>query len=256
MSLEGLFYDWIKPEELEAAHKIELIAFPPDEAATLDAFKLRQSQAPTLFLGAYVPTRTLIGYVCATLSPASSLTHDSMAHHVPGAPSVCIHSVCVAPQYRRKRAGVQLLREYVARLASAAAYERALLITHADLRDFYEAAGFEWVGPSAVVHGALPWYEMRRDLGQVPDAPEPAMPPGLWDALNRPAGNRRTPSLFSALDLKDLAAEGSNKYDILCPREKCASIILKAGVGKLVERGSIKANYHKIWLKYLAELEI
>jgi len=37
--VECLFYDWIKPEELEEAHAIEIAAFPPDEAASLNAFK-------------------------------------------------------------------------------------------------------------------------------------------------------------------------------------------------------------------------
>lgn len=39
-----------------------------------------------------------------------------------------------------------------------------LLITHEELRTLYEKAGFVWLGKSAVVHGAKPWYEMRRDL--------------------------------------------------------------------------------------------
>ncbi|KAH9923499.1 uncharacterized protein B0H18DRAFT_1014818 [Fomitopsis serialis] len=103
-----LFYDLVQSDEIEDAYKIEVEGYPPDEAATLDAFKYRQAHAPDLFLGAYAPsgvegtTRKLIGYVCATLSPASSLSHASMSTHVPGAPSVCIHSVCISPAHRRQ----------------------------------------------------------------------------------------------------------------------------------------------------------
>ncbi|KZT70614.1 acyl-CoA N-acyltransferase, partial [Daedalea quercina L-15889] len=121
--------------------------------------------APELFLGAYAPgsegnCRKLIGYVCATLSPASSLSHESMSTHVPDALSVCIHSVCVTPAHRRQGVALSLLKEYTARLERAGAYERILLITHDELRGLYEKAGFDWVGPSSVTHGARPWFEM------------------------------------------------------------------------------------------------
>jgi hypothetical protein len=33
-----------------------------------------------------------------------------------------------------------------------------------------------------------------------------------------------------------------NRYDLLCPRTQCKSVILKSGVGKLVEKETIKAR--------------
>jgi len=98
-----------------------------------------------------------------------------MEQHVPGSTSVCIHSVCISPQHRRKRVGLHLLQEYILRLEASTrdnesqAYERVLLITHKNLRDFYERAGFEWLGESSVVHGSKPWFEMRKEFGQTPD---------------------------------------------------------------------------------------
>lgn len=213
--------------------------------------RYRQSQAPDLFLGAYLPAHsdgassssqnsnntpslTLIGYICATTSPASTLTHDSMSTHVPGASSVCIHSVCVAPEYRRRGIALRLLKEYISTLDNATntPYTRILLIAHDDLVPLYEKAGFTLVGPSKVQHGARPWFEMRRDLGkevllkelgkelppaqaappraappaQAPDsahieAQQPqSFPPGLFEALQR-SSTRARPSgkLLSAL---------------------------------------------------------
>ena len=91
-----------------------------------------------------------------------------MSKHVPGSSSVCIHSVCVAPEYRKQKVGLGLINEYVSRLSSSRGdskpYARILLIAHEELRGFYEQAGFEWVGRSAVVHGSKPWYEMRKEL--------------------------------------------------------------------------------------------
>lgn len=180
-----------------------------------------------------------------------------MSHHVANSSSVCIHSVCVSPDHRSKRVGVRLVREYILRLESATrdddskAYERALLITHEGLRDFYESAGFEWLGKSDVVHGSQPWFEMRKILGQLPDRSEPSMPPGLWDALQRPMRNRPAPRSLASFggleEVCNLDPEKSNKYDLLCPREECASVILKVTVAKLAERPSVQASiYYRI----------
>ncbi|KAL7284214.1 hypothetical protein ACG7TL_001496 [Trametes sanguinea] len=279
----SVFYGLVSEQELEDAHKIEARGYPEDEAGSLKTFRYRQSQAPELFLGAYVPQtetggRKLIGYVCATLSPESTLTHASMSTHVPGSSSICIHSVCVDPDYRRKHFGLNLVKEFVSRAEHAtregAGYERILLIAHEELRGFYEKAGFEWVGRSAVEHGSRPWYEMRRDLGAhhtenaaststpvaqqlqaVQGLPEPqSLPPGLWEALQRSSTRPRPASrlLTSFPDavqdvVTDNSKEGAggsltNKYDLLCPRPGCGSIILKSGVATWVERESVQLD--------------
>ncbi|KAI5826663.1 acyl-CoA N-acyltransferase [Schizophyllum commune Tattone D] len=300
----------VPASDLETAIAIEKASYPEDEAASLEAFRYRQSQAPDLFLGAYLPAHsdgasssshndnntsslTLIGYICATTSPASTLTHNSMSTHIPGAPSVCIHSVCVAPEYRRRGIALRLLKEYVGRLegqinnstlkhVTNTPYTRILLIAHDDLVPLYEKAGFTFVGPSTVQHGARPWFEMRRDLGKEvlskelgkelppaqaapPRAAPPAQapqsahieaqqpqsfPPGLFEALQRSSARARPPGkLLSALpggmaDVVEANADKPgvmlNKHDLLCPREGCGSIILKAGAATWTERASVQ----------------
>jgi hypothetical protein len=225
--------------------------------------RYRQAQAGDLFLGAYFPStngRELVGYVCATLSPSTTLTHESMSKHIPSSSSVCIHSVCVSSQHRRKHIALNLLMEYISRLEAAREagkpYQRVLLITHEPLRQLYERAGFEWVGKSSVVHGSEPWYEMRKTLGSgAPTTTEPEpqqIPAGLWDALQR-SSTRSRPSFKPFSDfhenVKDLVRPDSkdatisvNKFDLLCPRVGCGSIILRAGVGKCVERDSVQVG--------------
>ncbi|KAI0646274.1 acyl-CoA N-acyltransferase [Trametes meyenii] len=232
----SVYYDLLAPEEVEDAYDIEVRGYPEDEAASLESFRFRQSQAPELFLGAYVPAqdrprgRTLIGYVCATLSPDAVLTHASMATHIPGARSICIHSVCVDAAQRRRRIGLGLVREYVARAERAGRedgrYARILLIAHDNLRGFYAQAGFADLGRSEVVHGALPWFAMRKDIpgpqstpasasssesqhvsasasttAQAPltspasEAPQTStLPPGLWEALQQQSATRARPA--------------------------------------------------------------
>lgn len=216
--------------------------------------RYRQKQAPDLFLGAYIPGsggRTLIGYVCSTLSPSDHLTHESMSEHVPDGTSVCVHAVCVTSDLRRRGVALGLLKEYIARLQNArlfgAPYERILLITHEDMRSLYEQAGFEWQGESKVVHGPDPWYEMRITL--TPPPPPQSVPSGLWEALQR-SSTRKVPvaRLFASFagGVGDLgqretsSSEITNKFDLLCPRQGCGSIVLKNGVAALADRESVQ----------------
>ncbi|KAM5537051.1 hypothetical protein V8D89_009197 [Ganoderma adspersum] len=306
----SIFYDLVRPNELEDAYSIESQGYPEDEAGSLETFQYRQSQAPELFLGAYIPSdsgRKLVGYVCSTLSSHTTLTHGSMSKHVPGSPSVCVHSVCISQEYRHQKLGLGLVKEYVSRLSSnndsrPAPYARILLIAHEELRGFYEKAGFEWVGLSAVVHGARPWFEMRKLLKpdqpqtsnsnpdiaesqtlsisgsteapselatyQVPSAQmqtqtqTQSVPPGLWEALQRESSRARPAARLLASfpnAVHDVTSDGgagdarppessssanananTNKYDLLCPRGGCSSVILKAGVATAVERESVQ----------------
>ncbi|KAJ7182668.1 acyl-CoA N-acyltransferase [Mycena crocata] len=241
-------------EDLLEAIDIEMQGFPPDEAATIEAFQLRQTLATDLFLGAYRITdggEQLVGYICSTLAEGSSLTHDSMSTHVPDALSVCIHSVCVSSTWQRQGVGLKLLREYIARLETVnrerfVPYRRVLLITHEILRHFYEMAGFEWVGPSTVHHGPEPWYEMRLTLGLTPTSSDPAHIRGAFDALQRSSDNNLVPRLLSSIPggIPEVSSNDTNvsvnKFDILCPRKGCGSVILKSGVARLREKTSLQ----------------
>ncbi|KAG5645685.1 hypothetical protein DXG03_005523 [Asterophora parasitica] len=155
---------------------------------------------------------------------------------------------------------LNLLKEYISRLEAARKegkpYERVLLIVHENLRSLYEQAGFEWLGKSSVVHGALPWYEMRRVLGsretetEIAPSESRQVPAGLWEALQRassaprPTAQPLTAFSDGALDLVEphsgKPGVSINKFDLLCPRSNCGSIILKRGVGQWVERTSVQ----------------
>jgi len=168
------------------------------------------------------------------------------------------------------KVATQLLREYLSRLRSRAEagsvpYERVVLISHENLVPFYENAGFTNLGTGGVVYGSLPWYELRAELKNTTEAsgfanhvtgPTPfssaasalqthqQVPEGVWDALLHRSSLSRTGRLLSSFDsigsvtTKTVAGSLVNKFDLLCPREGCGSIILKEGVGKLVERAS------------------
>ncbi|KAL5521087.1 hypothetical protein ACEPAG_9009 [Sanghuangporus baumii] len=266
-----LTFDLVKADEVTDAHHLEISEFQEGEAATLEQFKMRQELAPSLFLGTFLPPpsetskRVIIGFVCATRSEPPTLTGESMKKHGPNGSSVCIHGVVVSSQYQRRGIALALLKEYVSRMRRDGSTKRILLICHENMRALYEKAGFEYVGPSPVVHGPLPWDEMRVTLDSLPEEKEDegsrnissqsssnalpgsesgSLPPGLLEALQQSNSSRNRPSArlsssFSgAVDdvSKDSGGVKANKYEILCPRPGCGSVILKAGVGTLVEK--------------------
>ncbi|KAH7338303.1 acyl-CoA N-acyltransferase [Rhizoctonia solani] len=150
---DQLFFDLVRPEEIDAAYELEAAGYPADEAASLDALRYRQSVAPDYFLGAYISTpRSLIGFITHEPEPKPS--------------SVCIHSVCVSSAYRGRGVALKLLQEYLERLEKMPDVARVLLICKTHLKPLYARAGFGEVGPSAVVHGQDPWFEMSKDFNR------------------------------------------------------------------------------------------
>ncbi|EKM78072.1 hypothetical protein AGABI1DRAFT_42523 [Agaricus bisporus var. burnettii JB137-S8] len=141
--------------------------------------RYRFTHAKQLFLGAFISSRSssgqmkegrkLIGHVCGTQSPLTYYTKESMSDHIPFSPSICIHSVCLLEPYRKKGIGSRMMREFISRRSDVVNLiegkpERLLLLSHGDMRRFYERLGFMCKGKSDVVLGREVWYEMRLDL--------------------------------------------------------------------------------------------
>ncbi|KAK7467395.1 hypothetical protein VKT23_004451 [Stygiomarasmius scandens] len=65
----------------------------------------------------------------------------------------------------------------------------------------------------------------------------------LWAALQQASSKPRPhPHPLSSFSngISDITTEQTNKYDLLCPRVGCGSVILRKGVAKLKERESLK----------------
>jgi GNAT superfamily N-acetyltransferase len=155
-------------EDLSRVAALEAASYPADEAASPERLGERVDVAADCFLVAEEDGR-LLGFVCGTRSADPTLTHDSMTQHVAHGPSLCIHSVVVDAALRRKGLGSRMLRAYQDHARTLAGVERLLLICKEHLLDFYAGVGFELVGPSAVVHGQDPWFEMRLGISQSGD---------------------------------------------------------------------------------------
>jgi GNAT superfamily N-acetyltransferase len=237
--------------------------------ALLTSRRYRQANAGDLFLGVYLPTRTLIGIIMSTRSSSPVLTHSSMTSHDPKGSSVCVHGICIRKEYRRRGIATDLLREYVQQVSKIQGIERILLLCHEELQRLYVRAGFELVGKSEVVHGSKEWWEMRRILGETggidmdgfdvvsEHGGRTASPPSMQAMADIMAAvaqsssssrSRPTPKLLSSYpNLQDVIdTDGSetkrNKFKLVCVRDGCGSLILQAETAELVEEPSVEVR--------------
>ena len=78
---------------------------------------------------------------------------------------LCIHSVCVSSELRRRKIGLRLLKAYISTVKLSSPQVRSIrLICKPYLVHFYELAGFKVEGPSDIVHGKDQWIECALDL--------------------------------------------------------------------------------------------
>ena len=143
--------------DINQAIKLEHACYPESEAASLDTMQYRFRIAPHLFLGMYDGNK-LVGLIMATATNSSKITAASMKIHDPLGKCLCIHSVCVDSDHRRKGYATWLLTEY---LKLNHGYEKACLIVHEYLLKMYQNVGFKVVGVSDIVHGPEKWIEME-----------------------------------------------------------------------------------------------
>jgi len=82
-----------------------------------------------------------------------------MKTHAPEGPILAIHSVVVAPAYRRKGLAARALRWYRDEHAFSGGVRSIKLIAKAELLALYVSAGFRVDGPSAIQHGKDAWFD-------------------------------------------------------------------------------------------------
>ena len=159
-------------DDVAEIYAIERASYPADEAASLASLTMRASEANEFFMVCRLAdddARTIIGYVCATLTARDALEHDSMTTHDARGTTLCVHSVVVAPEWRARGVGAAMLARYCDEWIFGDASPRRprvrvmRLLCKANLIAFYEKhGGFTLEGESSVAHGAETWYDMSR----------------------------------------------------------------------------------------------
>ncbi|KAF2637506.1 acetyltransferase [Massarina eburnea CBS 473.64] len=123
--------------------------------------------------------RILIGHIIATKSKSPIVTDDSMAFpsdwrtkyqlgpstgHDEEGETVCLHSLCVHPDFHQRGLGGVLLRGWSQRIRDSGMAKRIALICRERLVGWYEKNGFKKVGPSKCQYGGGDWVDMVMDF--------------------------------------------------------------------------------------------
>ena len=170
-------------EDLATIAAIEARSYPADEMASAESLAMRAANAGDFFMVARlkksdadaeadVDENPIVAYVCGTLARGETLTGETMTTHDPNGTTLCVHSVCVSPEHRRRGFGAAALSNYVREWIvnhrggdATRAVKSIRLLCKENLIAFYaNHGGFELIGPSDVVHGADLWYDMKFDV--------------------------------------------------------------------------------------------
>ena len=99
---------------MDRVSELEALSYPADEAASKEKLKYRLANAADLFMVAVQASSDMvIGYTCATATDKEQLEAETMSFHVADGTTVCIHSVCVAEEERRKGLATRMLTAYL-----------------------------------------------------------------------------------------------------------------------------------------------
>ena len=197
----------VRPTDMEQCYALERESYPDDEAASKTTLQFRQHHAARYFRCAVLlpndesndedqgeaadslvantsshaaaPSNnqaesdddTVIGFVCSTLCREFNV--ESMNTHVPSGPLLAIHSVVVAPQYRRQGIATKMLLDYIqfiqdSNLERSTPIEKFVLLAKPDMLTFYLNCGFSVLGKSVIAHGSESWYHLERALPKPP----------------------------------------------------------------------------------------
>ncbi|KAF2748781.1 acyl-CoA N-acyltransferase [Sporormia fimetaria CBS 119925] len=121
--------------------------------------------------------RVLLGHIIATKHSSHLVTDEAMdfpkdwrdkyelnpssgtGHHEDGQ-TVCLHSLCVHPDFHDRGLGRVLLTAWTQRIRDSGIAQRVALICRERYIGFYENAGFTKIGESKCQYGGGGWYDM------------------------------------------------------------------------------------------------
>lgn len=149
------------PKDLDAVTAVENACFPPQEAATREAFQVRLAAFPESFLAALDGDR-IVGIVngCCTTTPyLGDELYEPDCPHNPDNPWQTVFGLAVLPEYQHQGIASGLLRQLIA-LSRQRDKTGLILTCKQEKISFYEGFGFQCRGVSDSSHGGAVWYDM------------------------------------------------------------------------------------------------
>ncbi|MEW5315353.1 MAG: hypothetical protein WDW38_006790 [Sanguina aurantia] len=183
---DAVFFRPAQQEDLASITALELASYPADEAATPEKLAYRMHNAGDFFMvavkqeaaaypsepdgddsAAATHSDTIVGFVCGTCTSSERYSHACMSHHEPEGARLCIHSVVVREDLRRRGLAQRMLRAYFMFMQGTAEHViHVHLVSKALLVPLYEKSGLTVVGPAQLEHGADSWIELALEFGQ------------------------------------------------------------------------------------------
>ena len=154
----------VKKEDLKSLYEIELLTFPPAEAALPQTFPYRFASFPDYFYVALseesIPVAFLSGRPVdvADNQGISDLMYENAPF--PQGDTFALLSVNTSPEFQKKGYGSSLIRHAIKK-ASDMNCRRMILACKDEKIIFYSHLGFRLMGPSASSHGGALWYDME-----------------------------------------------------------------------------------------------
>jgi GNAT superfamily N-acetyltransferase len=156
-----------RPDEIAAAHDLEVRCYAAAEAASLSRFRERHARFPKGFLLLFEDD-LLRALLCAVKTNLDDLGDDFIkaeGGHDEAGRDLVVLSVATDPAHRRRGFAGLLVDELTAR-APSMHVARIRLVCKAPLVPFYARHGYRHVGPSSSRHGGAKWEEMELRVAQ------------------------------------------------------------------------------------------
>jgi GNAT superfamily N-acetyltransferase len=155
-----------EPRDTARCYAIESSAYEGDEAATAEKIALRIAQYPAGFL-VLECDGVLVGFInsgCAHQVAMADEAFKELIGHDPAAANVVIMSVVLDPAWQGHGYAGLLMRAFIQRM-QAAGKQAIHLMCKPQHVALYTHMGYQYVQPSASLHGGMQWHEMVLPLG-------------------------------------------------------------------------------------------
>lgn len=154
------------PEDLDTIALIESRCFPPQEAASREAFRERMAAFPKWFFIAETEDGEPCGMINGMATHEETID-DTMFEdaglHDESAPVQTVFGFTVLPEYEKQGVARALMEAFV-QAAKDAGRRKVTLTCKARLVPMYEHFGYANMGVSRSTHGGAVWYDMDRIL--------------------------------------------------------------------------------------------
>ncbi len=155
-----------EPRDAARCYAIESSAYEGDEAASAEKIALRIAQYPAGFLVLECDGE-LVGFInsgCAHQVEMADEAFKELIGHDPAAANVVIMSVVIDPACQGRGYAGLLMRAFIQRM-QAAGKQAIHLMCKPQHVALYTHLGYQYVQPSASLHGGMQWHEMVLPLG-------------------------------------------------------------------------------------------